>query len=95
VDVVALGDLVPSFAVPVYARDAARVADDVAAYRRSIGKNRELRAVVRPALPDTDSEDGLAAKVRAAKTAGAQAVDFHAYGLAPFSALDRIAASLA
>jgi hypothetical protein len=95
VDLVALGDLVPSFAVAAYARDAERVADDIAAYRRSVGKNPELRAVLRPGMPDTDSEERLAAKVRAARTAGAQAVDFHAYGLAPFDALNRIPGALA
>jgi hypothetical protein len=94
VDLVALGDLVPSFTVLAYARDAARVTDDVATYQRSVGKERELRAVLRPGLPDTDSEDRLAAKVRAVKAAGAQAVDFYAYGLAPLSALARIPGSL-
>ncbi len=94
VDLVALGDLVPSFSVLAYARDAARVADDVAAYQRSVGKDRELRAVLRPGAPDTDSEDRLAAKVRAVKAAGAQAVDFYAYGLAPFNVLARIPGSL-
>jgi len=95
VDVVALGDLVPSFAVPAYARDAARVADDIGAYQRSIGKDRELRAVLRPGVPDSDSADRLAAKVRAARAAGAQAVDFHAYGLASLEVLDHIPATLA
>lgn len=91
----ALGDLVPSFAVLGYARDPARVADDVAAYRRSVGKNPELRVVLRPGAPDTDSADRLAAKVRAARTAGAGAADFYAYGLAPFEALGRITEALA
>ncbi|MGW5266352.1 hypothetical protein ACWEQG_35710 [Microbispora sp. NPDC004025] len=95
IDLVALGDLVPSFAVLGYARDPARVADDVAAYRRSVGKNPELRVVLRPGAPDTDSADRLAAKVRAARTAGAGAVDFSAYGLAPFDALGRITEALA
>ncbi|MBO3744913.1 hypothetical protein J5X84_02460 [Streptosporangiaceae bacterium NEAU-GS5] len=94
VDLVALGDLVPSFAVLAYARDPARVADDVAAYQRSVGKDRELRVVLRPGTPDTDSEDRLAAKVRAAKAAGATAVDFYAYGLTPLTALNRIPAAL-
>jgi hypothetical protein len=94
VDLVALGDLVPSFAVLAYARDPARVADDVAAYQRSVGKDRELRVILRPGTPDTDSEDRLAAKVRAAKAAGATAVDFYAYGLTPLTALTRIPASL-
>ncbi|GAA1000687.1 hypothetical protein GCM10009555_104080 [Acrocarpospora macrocephala] len=100
VDLVALGDIVPSFAVLAYARDAARVADDIAAYQRSVGKDRGLRAVLRPGAPDiaalgeTDATDRLAAKVRAAKAAGATGVDFFAYGLAPLNVLARIKNSL-
>ncbi|MER7206828.1 hypothetical protein [Streptosporangium sp. NPDC000239] len=92
VDLVALGDLVPSLGVLAYARDAERVADDLVAYRRSTGK--ELRAVLRPGMPDTDSAERLAAKVRAAKVAGADAVDFYAYGLMPYPILDRIPGAL-
>ncbi|HEX4817484.1 MAG TPA: hypothetical protein VFV66_32485 [Nonomuraea sp.] len=95
VDLVALGDLVPAFGVLAYARDAARVADDVGAYLRSVGKDREVRAVLRPGHPDTDTTDRLVAKARAAKAAGAMAVDFYAYGLAPHPVLDRIPAALA
>lgn len=95
VDLVALGDLVPAFAMLGYARDAARVADDVGAYLRAVGKDREVRAVLRPGHPDSDSTDRLAAKVRAAKAAGAAAVDFYAYGLMPHPVLDRIPAALA
>ncbi|MFF3442884.1 hypothetical protein [Streptosporangium sp. NPDC002721] len=94
VDLVALGDLVPSLGVLAYARDAARVADDVVAYRRSTGKDKELRVVLRPGLPDTDSADRLAAKVRAVRAAGADAVDFYAYGLMPYPILDRIPGAL-
>jgi hypothetical protein len=94
VDLVALGDLVPSLGVLAYARDAARVADDVIAYRRSTGKDKELRVVLRPGLPDTDSADRLAAKVRAVRAAGADAVDFYAYGLMPYPILDRIPGAL-
>ncbi|MDR8409740.1 hypothetical protein [Nonomuraea sp. 3-1Str] len=95
VDLVALGDLVPAFGVLAYARDAARVADDVGAYLRSVGKDREVRAVLRPGHPDSDSADRLVAKARGAKAAGAAAVDFYAYGLAPHPVLDRIPAALA
>ncbi|MCK2220994.1 hypothetical protein MF672_045405 [Actinomadura sp. ATCC 31491] len=95
VDLVALGDLVPAFGALAYARDAARVADDVGAYLRSVGKDREVRAVLRPGHPDSDSLDRLVAKARAAKAAGALAVDFYAYGLAPHPVLDRIPAALA
>ncbi|GAA2866510.1 hypothetical protein GCM10010517_26020 [Streptosporangium fragile] len=90
VDLVALGDLVPSLGALAYARDAARIAEDVAAYRRSTAKDRELRVVLRPGLPDTDTADRLAAKVRAVRTSGADAVDFYAYGLVPYPVLDRI-----
>ncbi|WP_326636384.1 hypothetical protein OG884_23980 [Streptosporangium sp. NBC_01755] len=94
VDLVALGDLVPSLGVLAYARDAGRVADDVVAYRRSTGKDRELRVVLRPGLPDTDSADRLAAKVRAVRASGADAVDFYAYGLMPYPILERIRGAL-
>ncbi|MFI6458222.1 hypothetical protein ACIBF6_42585 [Streptosporangium amethystogenes] len=94
VDLVALGDLVPSLGVLAYARDAGRVADDVVAYRRSTGKDRELRVVLRPGLPDTDSAERLAAKVRAVRASGADAVDFYAYGLMPYPILDRIPGAL-
>jgi len=94
VDLLALGDLVHSFGVCAYARDPARVADDVGAYRRSVGRDREIRVVLRPGPPDTDSAARLAAKVRAVRAAGARAVDFYAYGLAPFPVLDRIPEAL-
>lgn len=94
VDLVALGDLVPAFGVLAYARDAARVADDVGAYLRSVGKDREVRAVLRPGHPDSDSTDRLVAKARGAKAAGAMAVDFYAYGLMPHPVLDRIPVTL-
>lgn len=94
VDLVALGDLVPAFGVLAYARDAARVADDVGAYLRSVGKDREVRAVLRPGYPDSDSTDRLVAKARGAKAAGASAVDFYAYGLVPRPVLDRIPTAL-
>ncbi|GAA1264171.1 hypothetical protein GCM10009677_14950 [Sphaerisporangium rubeum] len=94
VDLVALGDLVPSFGVFAYARDPARVADDIGAYRRSVGADRDLRAVLRPGLPDTDSADRLADKIRAARAAGATATDFTTYGLLPYSVLARIPKAL-
>ncbi|SDG62729.1 hypothetical protein SAMN05421505_10624 [Sinosporangium album] len=95
IDLIALGDLVPSFSALAYARDPARVADDIGAYVRSVGKEREVRVVLRPGLPDTDTPDRLAAKVRAARASGAAAVDFYAYGLLPYPVLDRIPTALA
>ncbi|HXA58616.1 MAG TPA: hypothetical protein VNW94_05585, partial [Streptosporangiaceae bacterium] len=89
VDPAAVGSVVSGYAVLAYAREAARVAADLDAYRAVLGTDRELRAVLRPGPPDTTSAQHLAEKVEA--TAAADAVDFYAYGLTPFSVLDRIA----
>ena len=51
-------------------------------------------AALRPVLPDCDSAENLAAKLRAARDAGVDRVDFYHYGLAPLSALDRIREAL-
>ncbi|GAA4628778.1 hypothetical protein GCM10023196_046560 [Actinoallomurus vinaceus] len=89
VDPAAVGSVASGYAVLAYARDAARVAADLAAYRTALGPDRELRAVLRPGFPDTDSAGHLAEKVKAA--AGfADAVDYYAYGLTPFHVLERI-----
>ncbi|MCO6011114.1 hypothetical protein NE236_39780 [Actinoallomurus purpureus] len=92
VDPAAVGSVVSGYAVLAYARDAARVAADLEAYRRALGPGRELRAVLRPGFPDTDSADHLAGKVTAAAKY-ADAVDYYAYGLTPFHVLDRISAA--
>ncbi|RJL30353.1 hypothetical protein [Bailinhaonella thermotolerans] len=94
VDVVALGDIVPSYGVRAYARDPSRVGGDVSAYRRSLGAGTELRVVLRPGAPDTDSAEHLGAKVAAARAAGADAVDFYHYGLVPYAVLERIPEAL-
>lgn len=90
VDPAAVGSVVPGYAVLAYAREAARVAADLDAYRAALGPDRELRAVLRPGPPDTASAGHLEDKVKAS-AATADAVDFYAYGLAPFHVLDRIA----
>jgi hypothetical protein len=54
-----------------------------------------LVAALRPVPPDCDSAENLAAKLRAARAAGVERVDFYHYGLAPLSALDRIREALA
>ncbi|TYB49350.1 hypothetical protein [Actinomadura chibensis] len=90
VDPSGVGKVVPSYAVLCYASDEARVAEDVAAYRTALGSATTLRAVLRPGIPDTVSADHLAAKVTAARTSGADTVDYYQYGLAPLPVLDRI-----
>jgi hypothetical protein len=93
VDPAAVAARVPGYAVLAYARRPERVAEDLGAYRAAVGPDRELRAVLRPGLPDTTSASGLAEKVRAA--AGfADGVDFYHYGLVPLPVLERIPVAL-
>lgn len=92
IDAAALGR-VADYAVLTYASDTDRIAKDVARYRALLGPRPELRAVLRPGLPDTRDAAHLAAKSAAARTAGADAVDFYHYGLATLADLDRIAAT--
>jgi hypothetical protein len=94
IDPRALAQHVPAYAILAYARDPARVAADVAAYRLQLGPHVALRVVLRPCLPDTDSAGHLAQKASAARREGATALDFYHYGLAPLPALDRIPAAL-
>jgi hypothetical protein len=78
-----------SFSVLGYAIDPDRLHDDVASYRAALGDTR-LRVVLRPGYPDTRSPDHLREKVVAARTAGADQVDFYNYGMYDQSVLDRI-----
>ena len=94
VDPAGLGQHVPAYSVLAYARDTARARDDVAAYRAALGGKPQLRVVLRPFLPDTESAAHLAAKVAAVIDAGADAVDFYHYGLAPLNDLRRIPVAL-
>lgn len=92
IDPASLAGAVPSYAVLCYAREAGRIAEDVAAYRAALGPDTALRAVLRPGRPDTASAEHLAAKAEAARASGADTVDFYQYGLVPLPVLDRIAA---
>ncbi|MFJ9896788.1 hypothetical protein ACIQPR_26005 [Streptomyces sp. NPDC091280] len=94
VDPAAVGAVVPGYAVLAYARDPARVATDTAAYRAVLPDTCALRTVLRPGAPDTESAEALAAKTAAARTAGAEAVDFYHYGLVPFPVLERVPTAL-
>ncbi|MFI0369350.1 hypothetical protein ACH35V_15820 [Actinomadura sp. 1N219] len=90
VDPQAVSEVVPSYAILCYAHDEARIAEDVAAYRTALGAQTTLRAVLRPGLPDTESAEHLAAKVKMARTSGADTVDYYQYGLVPLPTLARI-----
>jgi hypothetical protein len=88
VDPAAAGAAAGGYAMLGYARDASRLAADVAAYRSAVGGACELRVTLRPGPPDTPSASNLVAKLDAA--AAADAVDFYNYGMFPFPVLDRI-----
>jgi hypothetical protein len=94
IDPAALGHQLPAYSVLAYARDTERARVDVAAYRAVLGDEPELRVVLRPCLPDTESAAHLTAKVAAVVAAGADAVDFYHYGLAPLNDLRRIPVAL-
>ncbi len=78
-----------------YAADPERLRLDLEAYRRLLPTGKTLSAALRPMLPDCDSAENLAAKLRLAGELGLDRVDFYHYGLAPLSALDRIREALA
>jgi len=94
IDPASLGQQIPTYSALAYAHDTARARDDVAAYRAAVGDSCELRVVLRPCLPDTQSTAHLTAKVASVVEAGADAVDFYHYGLAPMNDLRRIPVAL-
>jgi hypothetical protein len=93
VDIAACARAGAAIGAIAYAADPARVALDLAAYRE-LAPGAPLVAALRPVPPDCDSAENLAAKLRAARDAGVDRVDFYHYGLAPLSALDRIREAL-
>ncbi len=99
VDVAACARAGATIGAIAYAADPARVAQDLDAYRDRVqtgsGPDCTLVAAMRPVPPDCDSAENLAAKLRAARAAGVDRVDFYHYGMAPLSALDRIREALA
>ena len=77
-----------------YAADPERVRVDLEAYR-ALAPGATLAAALRPMLPDCDSAENLAAKLRLARELDLERVDFYHYGLAPLTALDRIQEAVA
>lgn len=94
VDVGAIAHACGGVEAIAYAADPARVRLDLDAYRRA-APGAALSAALRPMLPDCDSAENLAEKLRLARTLGLERVDLYHYGLAPLAALDRIQDALA
>jgi hypothetical protein len=95
VDVDAVACACGSLEAIAYAADPARVRLDLEAYRSSLSQDGTLSAALRPMLPDCESAENLAEKLRVARAVGLERVDFYHYGLAPLAALDRIQEALA
>jgi hypothetical protein len=73
-----------------YAADPDRIRLDLEAYRALLADGGVLSAAMRPTLPDCDSTENLAAKLRLARDLGLDRVDLYHYGFAPLPTLDRI-----
>jgi hypothetical protein len=72
-----------------YAADAERLRLDLAGYG-----DHAVSVILRPAPPDSDSDDNLRDKVRIARERRLARVDFYHYGLMRLDALDRIRAAV-
>jgi hypothetical protein len=73
-----------------YAADPERIRLDLEAYKSLLPDGGSLAAAMRPTLPDCDSTENLAAKLRLARELGVKRVDLYHYGFAPLPKLDRV-----
>lgn len=73
-----------------YAKDPARVSEDIAAYQELIGDACDLRISLRPIPPDCDDADNLSSKIVRARDAGVVRADLYHYGFARLETLDLI-----
>lgn len=95
VDVAAVAQACGGVEAIAYAAEPARVRLDLEAYGSALPPGGTLSAALRPMLPDCDSAENLAAKLRLARTLELERVDLYHYGMAPLTALDRIHEALA
>jgi hypothetical protein len=90
VDLAHVGRACGALEAIAYAADPDRIRFDLDAYRDLLPPGGTLSAALRPMLPDCDSTENLAEKLRLARDLGLERVDFYHYGFAPLSTLDRI-----
>jgi hypothetical protein len=93
IDLPALAEACGEISALGYAADPERVRLDLDAYAERAGTGR-LSLVLRPMLPDCDSVENLAAKLRLARERGVERVDLYHYGLVPLTALDLVREAL-
>jgi hypothetical protein len=92
-DLPKLGRACPELEVLGYAADVDRLRVDLEAYRKQLGEA-SIGLALRPSLPDCDTSENLAAKVRLARELGIARVDFYHYGFVRLGALDWIRAAV-
>lgn len=73
--------------LPAYTGDSRRLAEELAGYRRTLA--RDIRAIVRPGLPDTERQEELDERVQMIAAFSCAEVNFYCYGLYRLSTLDR------
>jgi hypothetical protein len=84
---------VDRIATCAYFREPARVEAELRDYRRLVGPEVPLEAILRPYPPDSESAADLAEKVRAALGVGVSDLAFYNYGHMPLQSLDWIGAT--
>lgn len=77
-------------AVCGYFSDPARLAQEIARYRKSLPPEVSLEVILRPGWPDCGSADGLHSRVEAVRSAGAAHLAFYNYGSTRLQSLDWI-----
>ncbi len=78
----------------IYTGDPERADTMMRGYRDLLGDDVPISYGLRPLKPDCSDEGNLAAKVSAARAAGATSVDFYHYAMMPLERLDWIARAL-
>ena len=78
-----------------YARDPARLALDIDAYRALIPDDRALTVALRPMRPDCHDPANLREKIALLRERGVACVDFYHYGFIRLDTLDWIREALA
>lgn len=90
-DLAALGRATDGIMLCVYDRTPDAVGEAVAKVRTVLGPDRFLGTGFRVFYPEMSGGDALAARVRAAREAGAGGANFYNYGLIPAARLDWVA----
>ena len=86
-DLYSLATITKHLAILGYVRDPARLAQEVAVYRKVVPPDTILTVALRPLLPDCPSPENLREKMRLLRVAGVDDIAFYHYGLMSHSRL--------